>query len=178
MCTCVYMGDVQTERNRAHLRPSFDRTASWRRRGRWASRDVRATEALASIGSSCRLAPHLRYCLLRLARNGEAQDAMAKVERRDAVRGSCRSITGRIPEFFLRRAQRGSAAGCASGMRLLGPALACWCVSSVSASGYRFDAIQSKRGVQHADIQPLLSDNAVVGLIMMLFLVLFCFGKQ
>ena len=68
--------------------------------------------------------------------------------------------------------------GCASGMRLLGPALACWCVSSVSASGYRFDAIQSKRGVQHADIQPLLSDNAVVGLIMMLFLVLFCFGKQ
>jgi len=63
-------------------------------------------------------------------------------------------------------------------MRLLGPALACWCVSSVSASGYRFDAIQSKRGVQHADIQPLLSDNAVVGLIMMLFLVLFCFGKQ
>ena len=37
--------------------------------------------------------PHMRTpraSLLRLARDGEAQDAVAKVERRDAVRGSCR----------------------------------------------------------------------------------------
>ncbi len=42
----------------------------------------------------------------------------------------------------------------------------------------RFDAIQSTRGIQHSKVQPILSDDFVVCCIMILFLLLFCFGKQ
>ena len=51
-----------------------------------------------------------------------------------------------------------------------------WC--AVATAEYRFDAIQSIRGVQHSKVQPMLSDNFVVCCIMMMFLMLFCFGKQ
>jgi len=57
--------------------------------------------------------------------------------------------------------------------------LACllgWC--AVATAEYRFDAIQSIRGVQHSKVQPIMSDNFVVGCIMLMFLLLFCFGKQ
>ena len=36
--------------------------------------------------------------------------------------------------------------------------------------------VRSKRGVQHKD--PLISDDFVVACIMIMFLLLFCFGKQ
>eukprot|EP00325_Prymnesiales_sp_UTEX-LB-985_P028909 CAMPEP_0174729580 /NCGR_PEP_ID=MMETSP1094-20130205/53967_1 /TAXON_ID=156173 /ORGANISM="Chrysochromulina brevifilum, Strain UTEX LB 985" /LENGTH=59 /DNA_ID=CAMNT_0015931709 /DNA_START=32 /DNA_END=211 /DNA_ORIENTATION=- len=40
----------------------------------------------------------------------------------------------------------------------------------------RHAAIQSTRGVQHAD--PIVSDDFVVACIMIMFLMLFAFGKQ
>ena len=40
----------------------------------------------------------------------------------------------------------------------------------------QYDAIKSTRGVQHK--APLVSDDFVVGCIMIMFLMLFCFGKQ
>ena len=40
----------------------------------------------------------------------------------------------------------------------------------------QYDAIRSTRGVQHK--QPIVSDDFVVACIMVMFLLLFCFGKQ
>jgi len=40
----------------------------------------------------------------------------------------------------------------------------------------QYDAIRSTRGVQHK--QTLVSDDFVVACIMVMFLLLFCFGKQ
>lgn len=51
-----------------------------------------------------------------------------------------------------------------------------WCAMSMAE--IRFDAIQSTRGIQHSKVQPILSDDFVVACIMIMFLLLFCFGKQ
>jgi hypothetical protein len=51
-----------------------------------------------------------------------------------------------------------------------------WCAMSMAE--VRFDAIQSTRGIQHSKVQPILSDDFVVACIMIMFLLLFCFGKQ
>lgn len=40
----------------------------------------------------------------------------------------------------------------------------------------QYDAIRSPRAVQYK--QPIISDDFVVGCIMLMFLLLFCFGKQ
>jgi hypothetical protein len=40
----------------------------------------------------------------------------------------------------------------------------------------RYAAIMSTRGIQYKD--PWISDDFVVGCIMIMFLLLFCFGKQ
>ena len=46
----------------------------------------------------------------------------------------------------------------------------------VCVSAHNYDSVRSTRGVQHKT--PLISDDLVVAAIMILFLCLFCFGKQ
>eukprot|EP00965_Chrysotila_dentata_P053966 1790737-Pleurochrysis_carterae.AAC.2 len=58
-------------------------------------------------------------------------------------------------------------------MRLL---LLAACIFCAVSAEVQYDAIRSKRGVQHK--APLISDDFVVSCIMVMFLLLFCFGKQ
>ena len=47
---------------------------------------------------------------------------------------------------------------------------------SIALANVQYDSIHSKRGVQHKP--PLISDDFIVSCIMVMFLLLFCFGKQ
>ena len=48
--------------------------------------------------------------------------------------------------------------------------------STMAVHEARYAAIMSTRGIQFKD--PWISDDFVVGCIMIMFLLLFCFGKQ